>query len=656
MKFKKSRVLFLLPALIIVGLAACNRPKQVGQQPADQSAGSTGSGPAGAGVAGEGVVDLPSAGTTNSPALPPYPEKLAPVQFSDVTAGAGIRFRHNNGAYGKKYLPETTGSGCAFLDYDRDGWPDILLINGMDFADAPKKRRSVPALYHNNQNGTFSDVTAGSGLGQPMYGMGVAIGDYDNDGWDDIFITALGQNRLFRNLGESTPGKFGDVTAKVGMAGAPSFSTSAAWLDYDRDGRLDLFVGNYVDWAIENDIQCSLDGTSKSYCTPESYKGQSVRLYHNLTTGGAASGGRFEEVSEKAGVGDPTSKSLGVATLDYNRDGWIDIFVANDTQPNKLYQNNRNGTFTEMATTAGIAFSEEGKARAGMGVDFADYDGSGFPSLIVGNFSNEMLGVYHNEGKSGLFIDEAPASTLGQATLLTLTFGLFFFDYDLDGRSDIFLANGHVADDINKVQPKITYAMVPKLFRNDGNKKFTEVTARAGAPFQRPMVARGAAYGDFDNDGDLDILVTTNGGPAKLFRNDGGNQNRFLRIRALGSGANASGIGARVTVTLPDGTRQWQMVHSGSSYCSQSELTLTFGLGRHDKAERIEIEWPGNGAKPGGTGSRTERITNLAANHFYTIRQGSGISESRPIPALAPVLAPVLAPALAPAANSSQIR
>ena len=626
MNFKKSRVFFLLPALIIVGLAACNRPKQVGQQPADQPAGpgSTGSGPAGERVPGEGVVELPSAGTTNSPVLAPYPEKLVPVQFSDVTAGAGIRFRHNNGAYGRKYLPETTGSGCAFLDYDRDGWPDILLINGMDFADAPKKRRSVLALYHNDQNGKFTDVTAGSGLGQSMYGMGVAIGDYDNDGWDDIFITALGQNRLFRNLGESTPGKFGDVTAKVGMAGAPAFSTSAAWLDYDRDGRLDLFVGNYVDWAIENDIQCSLDGTSKSYCTPESYKGQSARLYHNVS-------GRFEEVSEKAGVGDPTSKSLGVATFDYNRDGWIDIFVANDTQPNKLYQNNRNGTFTEMATTAGIAFSEEGKARAGMGVDFADYDGSGFPSLIVGNFSNEMLGVYHNEGKSGLFIDEAPASTLGQATLLTLTFGLFFFDYDLDGRADIFLANGHVADDINKVQPKITYAMVPKLFRNDGNKKFTEVTARVGAPFQRPIVARGAAYGDFDNDGDLDILVTTNGGPAKLLRNDGGNQNRFLRIRAFGNGTNASGIGARVTVTLPDGTRQWQMVHSGSSYCSQSELTLTFGLGRNDKAERVEIEWPGG---------KTERINGLAANQLYNIREGRGVIENRPLPLVTPSPSP----------------
>ena len=594
-----------LPLLLLVmPLSGCNRSQTVTETGAPEPA-------------IESVVEVESAaGKEGETPLPPYPEKLAPVQFSDVTTSAGIRFRHHNGAFGKKYLPETTGSGCAFIDYDRDGWPDILLINGMDFADAPKKRRAVMALYHNNQDGTFSDVTARSGLAIPMYGMGAAIGDYDNDGWDDIFVTALGQNRLFRNLGETTPGRFGDVTAKVGLAGPPAFGTSAAWLDYDRDGRLDLFVGNYVGWTIENDIHCSLDGTSKSYCTPESYPGQTARLYRNRGAG-------FEEVTEKAGVADPTSKSLGVATFDYNRDGWIDIFVANDTQPNKLYQNNQNGTFTEVATTAGVAFSEEGKARAGMGVDFADYDNSGFPSLIVGNFSNEMLGVYHNEGKSGLFIDEAPASTIGQATLLSLTFGLFFFDYDLDGRADIFLANGHVADDINKVQPKITYAMAPKLFRNEGGKRFTEVTARAGAPFQRPLVARGAAYADFDNDGDLDILVTTNGGPARLFRNECGNQNRFLRIRALGTRANASGIGARVTVTLADGTRQWQTVHSGSSYCSQSELTLTFGMGRNDLATRVEIEWPGG---------KTERIKDLAANRLYTIREGSGVAESRPLP------------------------
>ena len=601
--------LALFICVVLIG-AACRKP-ETGEQTATPTP-----------TVETAVETTPATPSPSVPPLPPYPEKLAPVEFSDVTAAAGIRFRHNNGAYGKKYLPETTGSGCAWIDYDNDGWQDALLINAMDFDDAPKKRRSVMALYHNNQNGTFTDVTAQAGLAKPMYGMGAAIGDYDNDGWDDIYVTALGQSKLFRNLGN---GKFADVTAKVGINGPPAFSTSAAWLDYDKDGKLDLFVGNYVDWAIEKDLFCTLDGTNKSYCTPESYKGQSARLYHNL-------GGRFEDVSEKAGVADATSKSLGVATFDFNRDGWIDIFVANDTQPNKLYQNKGNGTFSEVATTAGVAFSEEGKARAGMGVDFADYDGSGYPSLIVGNFSNEMLGVYHNEGKSGLFIDEAPASTLGQATLLSLTFGLFFFDYDLDGRSDIFLANGHVADDINKVQPKITYAMAPKLFRNDGRKKFTEVTKRSGKPFQRPIVARGTAYADYDNDGDLDILVTTNGGPAYLLRNEGGNQNRFLRIKTVGLASNPNGLGAKVSVILPDGTRLWQQVHSGSSYCSQSELPLTFGLGRNDKAERIEIEWPSG---------KVEKLANLAANQIYVIKEANGITESKSLPMIVPSPTPV---------------
>lgn len=604
-----KRYLALFICVVLIG-AACRKP-EAGEQTATPTP-----------TAETAAETAPATPSPSVPPLPPYPEKLVPVEFSDVTAAAGIRFRHHNGAYGKKYLPETTGSGCAWIDYDNDGWQDALLINATDFEDAPKKRRSVMALYHNNQNGTFTDVTAQAGLAKPMYGMGAAIGDYDNDGWDDIFVTALGQSKLFRNLGN---GKFADVTAKAGINGPPAFSTSAAWLDYDKDGKLDLFVGNYVDWAIEKDLFCTLDGTNKSYCTPESYQGQSARLYHNL-------GGRFEDVSEKAGLADATSKSLGVATFDFNRDGWIDIFVANDTQPNKLYQNKGNGTFGEVATTAGVAFSEEGKARAGMGVDFADYDGSGYPSLIVGNFSNEMLGVYHNEGKSGLFIDEAPASTLGQATLLTLTFGLFFFDYDLDGRSDIFLANGHVADDINKVQPKITYAMAPKLFRNDGKKKFTEVTKKSGKPFQRPIVARGTAYADYDNDGDLDILVTTNGGPAYLLRNDGGNQNRFLRIKTVGLASNPNGIGAKVSVILPDGSRLWQQVHSGSSYCSQSELPLTFGLGRNDKADRIEIEWPSG---------KVEKLANLAANQIYVIKEANGIAESKSLPMIVPSPTPV---------------
>ena len=564
----------------------------------------------------------PEAAASPSPtvaALPPLPDKFTPVEFTDVTAAAGIKFRHNNGAYGKKYLPETTGSGCAFLDYDNDGWQDVLLLNGMDFEDSPKKRKSVMALYHNNQNGTFTDVTAAAGLAKPMYGMGAAIGDFDNDGFDDIYVTALGENKLFRNAGN---GKFVDVTAKMGVAGAASdFSTSAAWLDFDKDGKLDLFVANYVGWTIAGDLNCTLDGANKSYCTPESYKGQASRLYRNT-------GGKFEDVTEKAGVGDPTSKSLGVATFDYDRDGWVDLFVANDTQPNKLYKNNGNGTFAEVATTAGVAFSEEGKARAGMGVDFADYDGSGYASLIIGNFSNEMLGVYHNEGKPGfLFVDEAASSTLGQATLLSLTFGLFFFDYDLDGRPDIFLANGHVADDINKVQPKITYAMRPKLFHNEGKKKFNETTGKAGKPFAKPAVGRGAAYADFDNDGDLDVLMTTNGGPAYLLRNENGNQARFARFKTVGAGSNHNGIGAKITVFLPDGTKQWQAVHSGSSYCSQSELVLTFGLGRNDKIDRAEIEWP-NG--------KVEKLTNLTANQLYVVKEGSGIAESKQLPMAAP--------------------
>jgi len=608
-------LIFRFTSLIAAGLLLFNAACQK-QQPA---AGTTTATPT------QSAIATPEASPSPSPQ---EPAKLVPVEFTDVTQPAGIHFRHNNGAYGKKYMPETNGSGCAFIDYDNDGWQDILLINSMDFEDSPQKgrkpRRSTMALYHNNQNGTFTDVTAQAGLAKQIYGLGVAVGDYDNDGWDDIFVTCLGQNHLFRNLGN---GKFADVTAKVGLNSPPSFSTSAAWVDYDKDGKLDLFVCNYVEWSIDKDIHCSLDGTNKSYCTPETYKGQSPRLYHNL-------GGRFEDVTERAGVHDPTSKSLGVVILDYDRDGWPDIFVANDTQPNKLYHNSGQGTFTEVAVSAGVAFSEEGKARAGMGVDAADYDGSGYPSLIVGNFSNEGLGVFHNQGKAeGLFIDEAPASPLGQGTLLSLTFGLFFFDYDLDGRPDIFLANGHVADDINKVQPKITYAMRPQLFHNEGRKKFAEVSRKAGKPFQRAIVARGAAYGDFDNDGDLDVLVTTNGGPAYLLRNEGGNQNRFVRFKAVGTVSNRDGIGAKITVHLADGSRQWQVVHSGSSYCSQSELPLTFGLGRADKLERVEVEWPSG---------KVDKLPGLAVNQLYVIKEGSGVVESKALPIATPTPAPTI--------------
>jgi hypothetical protein len=384
------------------------------------------------------------------------------VTFEDVTEKAGIRFRHNSGAFGRKYLPETMGSGVAFLDVDRDGWQDIFLVNSTGWPGR-KGEPSFPALYRNNGNGTFSDITRAAGLQVELYGLGVASADFDNDGWVDLYVTALGPNRLFRNRGGS---RFEDVTQRAGV-GDPGFSTGAAWVDYDRDGRLDLFVLNYVEWSIEKDLHCSLDGTTKSYCTPESYSGQSAALYRNKGDGA------FEPVTRAAGLYDPTSKALGVALIDYDSDGWMDLFVANDTQPNRLYHNNRNGTFRDIGMAAGVAFNEAGIARAGMGVDAADYDGSGRQSLIIGNFSNEMMALYTNEG-TGLFIDEAPATTIGRASLLRLTFACFFFDYDLDGMVDIFAANGHVADDISNVQPNVKYAQPPHLFRNLGSRRFDD--------------------------------------------------------------------------------------------------------------------------------------------------------------------------------------
>ena len=526
----------------------------------------------------------------------------APVTFTDVTAQAGIKFVHNSGRAGQKFLPETLGSGVAWFDADGDGWADVLLINSRDWT--PRGRKSLPALYRNNHDGTFTNITAGSGLDVEMYGIGVAIGDYDNDGRDDVYITALEGDHLFHNEGH---GKFRDVTKASGIDNA-SFGTSAAWVDYDRDGKLDLFVANYVQWTAKGDLWCSLDGATKSYCTPESYKGTSSKLYHNLGNG------KFEDVSRKAGVAEPTSKSLGVAVLDYNGDGWPDLFVTNDTQPNKLYRNNRNRTYTDEAVPAGVAFGEDGVARGAMGVDAADYDRSGRPDLLVGNFSNQMLGLYHNEG-TGLFVDEAPSSTVGRASLLTLTFGAFFFDYDLDGYPDIFAANGHIEEEIGRVQPKVQYKEAPLLFHNLGRRQFENVTTQMGAAFNRPVVARGAAYADYDHDGDLDILVTTNDGPAYLFRNDGGNRNHWISMRLVGRKSNRDGIGAVVRVISKSG-KQWNMVRSGSSYCSQSDLALTFGLGGDTAVDSIEIEWP-SGEK--------QKLGGMAANQFLTIDETAGI-------------------------------
>ncbi|HUK49041.1 MAG TPA: CRTAC1 family protein, partial [Terriglobales bacterium] len=511
-----------------------------------------------------------------------------------------------------KYLPETMGPGVCVIDYDNDGWPDILFVNSMDWP-GHKTGKSYPALYHNNKDGTFTDVTRQAGLAVEMYGLGCAVGDYDNDGHEDIYITAVGTSHLFHNLGN---GKFMDVTAKAGVA-SPGFATSAVWLDYDNDGKLDLFVEHYVKWSLATDQYCSLTGKAKSYCTPEAYKGESSELFHN------EGNGVFKNVTRRAGLEDATGKALGVALLDYDNDGWIDLMVTNDTQPNKLYRNNRNGTFTDDGLAAGVAFSEAGTARAGMGTDAADYDGSGRQSVVIGNFANQGMALYHNDG-TGLFTDEASTNGIARMTMQSLTFATLFFDYDLDGRPDILAVNGHVADDISQLQPTIKYAEPAQLFRNEGNHKFADVTAQLGSALQQPIVGRGAAYLDYDNDGDLDLVIMDNRGNARLLRNDGGNQNDMLRVKLIGTKSNRDAIGAKVTAVTNTGEHLFEMVKSGSSYLSQSELPLTFGLGKPGtvKMVNLNIVWPSG---------RKESISNVKPDQSLIIEEGKAVIASHPI-------------------------
>ena len=518
----------------------------------------------------------------------------------DVTASAGIAFRHNSGAFGAKYLPETMGPGCAFLDYDGDGWLDILLVNGMDWA-GHKQRRSTLRLFQNRRNGTFTDVTREAGLAVEMYGMGVAVADYNNDGFPDILVTAVGQNRLFQNTGK---GHFVDVTEKSGLGGRSAFSTSALWFDYDRDGLLDLFVCNYVKWSPEHDVFCSVDGKNKSYCTPEAYLGSTCWLFHNRGNG------TFEDVTAKSGVFDTTSKSLGVALLDYDHDGWPDLLVANDTQPNKLYRNLRNGTFEDVAVHAGVAFSEDGRARAGMGVDVADFDNSGAPGIAITNFDNEMIALYR-PGQGGIYSDIALIAGVGQASRTTLGFGCLFFDADLDGALDLLAANGHIDETVRNIRGNVGYAQAPHLFHNNGHGVFRDIASEVGGGFAAPKVARGAACGDFDRDGDSDLLITTNQGPAYLYRNDLTNGNRSVRVRLIGSKSNRDAVGAVVRLFTPEGT-QSRMVKTGSSYLSQSELALTFGIGKRDKAVRVVVEWPSG---------RVEEHKNVAAGDYECLEE-----------------------------------
>ncbi|PYU31468.1 MAG: CRTAC1 family protein [Acidobacteria bacterium] len=535
----------------------------------------------------------------------PAPHSDLGFQLVDATSRSGIQFQHNSGAYGGKLLPETLGSGCAFLDYDRDRWQDILLINGMDWP-GHKRQRTTLRLYRNNRNGTFTDVTKSAGLDVEIYGMGVAVGDYNNDGFPDILVTCVGQNRLFRNTGKGT---FLDVTRSSGLAGRQGFSTSALWFDFDRDGLLDLFICNYVKWSPEHDVFCSLDGKHKSYCTPEAYRGETCWLFRNRGDG------TFEDVTATSGVFDASSKSLGVAMLDYDEDGWPDLLVANDTQPNKLYRNMHNGAFKDVAVEVGLAFSTEGKARAGMGVDVADFDNSGNPGVAITNFDNEVIGLYRALG-SRVYEDVAMAAGIGLASKNTLGFGCVFLDADLNGALDLVVANGHIDETVRNIRGNVGYAQPPQLFLNEGNGTFRDVASEAGGGFDQPKVGRGLAYADFDRDGDLDILMTTNNGPAFLFRNDQLAANRSICFRLVGTKSNRDAIGATVRI-FHDGLSQSRMVKGGSSYLSQSELPVLFGLGKRDRVDRAVIEWPSG---------RTEEYKNLVSGRAYECVEAKGIT------------------------------
>ncbi len=510
----------------------------------------------------------------------------ADVKFTDVTDASGIEFRHFTGATGERYMPETMGAGCAFLDYDADGRLDILLANGTSFI--PTGPAGTPKLYRNVGNGQFVDVTEASGLDVPMYGMGITAADYDNDADLDIYFTNVGKNRLFRNNGDNT---FTDVTdfAEVGNS---DWSTSAAFFDADKDGWLDLFVCNYVEWTPETDLPCTVNPAAgkqyRTYCTPTVYPGQSCRFYRNRGSG------TFADMTLQAGLYNPIGKSLGVTLLDYNRDGWLDLAVANDTEPNFLYRNNGDGTFTDEAVLMGVAFSETGKARGSMGIGAADVYNNGGIAIAIGNFSNEKTGFFYAEPGAAYFTDSADRSGIGKVSYRALTFGLLFFDCDLDGALDLFCVNGHIEPEVLRYQQHTPYAQRPSLFRNQRDGTFRDIAKAAG--LNHRGVGRGCAYGDYDNDGDLDLLVSNNGvkdeySSAWLLRNDTKPSSNYIRVKIVGVRSNRDGIGASVRLTLEDSVQQ-QIVRTGGSYCSQSETTLTFGVGKNETIRQLEILWP----------------------------------------------------------------
>ena len=516
----------------------------------------------------------------------PVPTPPPAIAFAEKAAAMGIDFTHVTGAAGKKWMPETMGGGVAVLDYDGDGRPDLLFVSGAYWPGDPRaaEQKSSLALYRNEGNGAdglprFRNVTREAGLEKVFYGMGASVGDYDNDGRPDVYVTALGGNHLFHNRG----GRFEDVAKAAGVADS-GWGTSSAWLDYDGDGLLDLYVGRYVDWSPARDLFCTLDGKTKSYCTPERYPGTSSHLYRNLGNG------RFEDVTRKAGVYDENQKALGVAPWDYDGDGRVDLLVSNDTAPNNLFHNKGDGTFEDVGIPTGIAVDEAGRARGAMGVAWADTKNGKGAAVAIGNFSNELKSLYWTDS-GDVFLDESPKSGVGASSFLDLTFGVLFLDADLDGRMDLLLANGHVEPTVQEVQKDVTYRQAPVLYRNAGDGRFTPLGDRSG-DLALPLVARGAAYADLDGDGDLDLVLVENGGPARVYLNPTNAPERSVRVRLIGSGkSNRDAVGARVTARTGDRTLT-QQVSGGQSYLSASEKTLTFGLGASAKIDRLEIRWP----------------------------------------------------------------
>ena len=537
--------------------------------------------------------------TSPSASAPRGTTESAQPHFVEVTAESGIDFVHNTGAFGEKWLPETMGSGVVLFDQNGDDRLDILFLNGTRFDGRPGEA-TTQRFYRNLGGWRFVDATAEVGLDIEAYCLGGAAADLDNDGDTDLYMSCLGRDRLLINEGE----RFVDRSREAGLPDEYEFGASVAVFDADRDGWLDILATRYVTWTPETDLFCTLDGKTKSYCTPESYPGASPRYLHNLGDG------RFEDRTEEAGFFAPDAKSLGVSVLDLDGDGWLDVAIANDTQPNLLYHNLGDGTFEEIGVLSGMAFSETGVARGGMGIDAADYDRSGRQSLVIGNFANEMVALYRNEGNQ-LFVDVAPTSELGRDTLLSLTFGTFFFDYDLDGWLDLFIANGHLDAEVEVVQTKVRYRQPAQIFRNTGEGRFVQASPEVVGDLAEPRVARGAAYGDLDGDGDLDVVLSNNGGPAAVFDNRG-EHGRWLRVDLEGTTSNRDGIGAIVTLGAGGASQSW-LVRTGSSYLSQSQVDAVFGLGAGaDTVERLSVAWP--------SGSRSER-TDLAPDSVVTLAE-----------------------------------